>query len=180
VRRTTRGPVAVACALLGLGSVAIAAPPDADRWAGLERSLAEYRRDLDQVRREHGGVRKMPAVPFFLFGMGDRTKLLYRHGVLRDARTTRVVRRWDVARELIAPPAYTVALRTKDGTQVYLQEDEQGVWLAEGGKRVALSRGRVRLPEFAGKRHGPVLRVLHQELPTPWTPPTKGASSTAT
>jgi hypothetical protein len=109
-------------------------------------------------------VRKLPQVSFFLFGMGDRRKLVYQRGVLRDARTGREVRRWNVSEERIVPSVYTVALKAGDGSLVVLVEDEEAVWLEEGGKRTPLTRGHVTLPNFAGQRHAAVLRVLHQEL----------------
>jgi len=150
--------------LLVGSATATAAEPETDRWSDLGKELAAYRKQLDIVRRDHGGVRKLPPVSFFLFGMGDRRKLVYQGGVVRDARTGREVRRWDVKEELIVPPAYTVALETKERGQVLIVEDEEAVWLEEGGKRTALTKGHVALPTFAGHRHAAVLRVLHQEL----------------
>jgi hypothetical protein len=150
--------------LIGAVSATRAAEREEDRWDSLNRQLATYRRDLNAVRGGHGGVRKVPPVPFFLFGMGDRQKLVYRQGALRDARTGREVRRWEMRQDLIVPPAYTVALKTNHGDQVLLVEDQEAVWLEEGGKRSALTTGHVSLPTFTGHRHAPVLRVLHQEV----------------
>jgi hypothetical protein len=159
-------PIVIASVLLLIGSVSAtrAAEPEGVRWDTLNRELATYRRELNAVRGGHGGVRKMPPVTFFLFGMGDRRKLVYRQGALRDARTGREVRRWEIRQELIVPPAYTVALKTNHGDQVLLVEDEEAVWLEESGNRTALTRGHVSLPSFTGHHHAPVLRVLHQEL----------------
>lgn len=150
--------------LVGSATATSAAEPEDDHWGQLGRELAAYRRQLDAVRREHGGVRKLPPVSFFLFGMGGRPKLIYRGGVLSDARTGREVRHWDVRDELIVPSAYAVALETRGGGRVFLVEDEEAVWQVEGGQRTALSKAPVRLPDFAGHRHAAVLRVLHQEL----------------
>jgi len=159
-----RSIVVLSAFLAASGLTARSAEPD--RWATLRKELTTYRSELNAIRSAHGGVRKLPAVPFFLFGMGDRQKLAYRDGVLRDARTGREVHRWAVKRELIVPSAYTVALETRDGGQVFLAEDEQAVWLEEGGKgkRTPLTRGRIALPTFAGHRFASVLRVLHQEV----------------
>jgi hypothetical protein len=159
-------PISVPSVLLLIGTISAtrAAEPKDDHWDYLNRELTTYRRDLDAVRTEHGGERKLPAAPFFLFGMGDRRKLVYRQGVLLDARTGREVHRWKIGQELIVPPAYTVALKTNQGDRVWLVEDEEGVWLEESGNRTALTRGHVSLPSFTGHRHAPVLRVLHQEL----------------
>ena len=131
----------------------------------LRPALAAYRADLDAVRKAHGGARALPAVRFFLFGMGNRRKLIYQDGALRDARTGETLRRWDVAEDLIVPPSYTVGLRTRDGRDVRIVEDEAGVWLVENGHRTALrTESRLSLPTFEGHPHAPVLRVLHQEL----------------
>jgi hypothetical protein len=74
------------------------------------------------------------------------------------------VRRWDVVKEWILPPAYTVVLETKGGGRVTLVEDEEAVGLVENGRKTVLSTSHVTLPSFAGHRHAAVLRVLHQEL----------------
>ncbi len=137
---------------------------EVDRWQTLQRQRDDYRLVLDTVRTEHGGVRKLPAVDFFLFGMGARTKYVYGGGQLTNALTGELVRTWDVTEELIVPPAYTVALRTKTGSCSYLVEDEEGVWIEENGEKTSLSASRVSLPTFADHRLGLVLRVLHQEL----------------
>lgn len=138
--------------------------PAADPWATLAQKRTDYRAALDKVRAGHGGVRKLPAVDFFLFGMGSRTKYLYKAGELRDGLTGQVVRSWPVAEELIVPPLYTVALKTTAGRVVVIKEDEAGVWVEEDGGRKPLSESLVKLPDFAGHPHGLVLRVLHQEL----------------
>jgi hypothetical protein len=46
----------------------------------------------------------------------------------------------------------------------FLSEDEEGLWIEEGGKKDALGTSRVSLPTFADHRLGLVLRVLHQRL----------------
>ena len=78
--------------------------------------------------------------------------------------TGKLVKAWEATEEQIVPPAYTVALRTRTGDFVFITEDEEGVWVEEGGRKDALSTSRVSLPTFAGHRQGLVLRVLHQEL----------------
>jgi hypothetical protein len=45
---------------------------------------------------------------FFLFGMGNRRKLIYRAGKLMDAFTGEVLRRWKVISEAIEPAEYRV------------------------------------------------------------------------
>ena len=121
---------------------------------------------MDAFRREYGGARDLPDVRFFLFGMGQRAKYLYRDGRLSEALSGKVVREWKLESEVILPADYLVAFGTDGGTRVNLVEDEEAVWIESGGGRVALegTRAPVRLPTFAGHRYARVLRVLHQEL----------------
>lgn len=146
--------------VLLLGKPAPAQPSDA-----LDRQLTTYRANLNRLRKAHPNERDMPDLRFYLFGMGDRRKMFYRNGTLKDARTGEVIRQWSVRRERIVPPAYTVALETAEGQTVTIVEDERGVWLTEGkNKRVPLSQSPLKLPDFAGKTYAPILKVLHHEV----------------
>ena len=131
-----------------------------------DRALAEYRAELVACRAAHGGSYDVPDVKFFLFGMGARAKLLYRDGILFDAKSGKELRRWKVKRELIVPPDYAVSIETKDGGTVALREDAEAVWVEQSGQRTTIegTKSVVKLPDFAGKKFPRVLRVLHQEL----------------
>jgi hypothetical protein len=107
---------------------------------------------------------ELPDVSFFLFGMGDRRKLVYKDSVLYDALTRETVREWDTASEDIRPSEYTVVLETKRGNKVVIREDEDGVWLNEQGKQASLTRSELKLPQFNGHKHAKLLRVLHHEI----------------
>ena len=131
-----------------------------------EKALADYRAELATCRAAHGGSYDVPDMKFFLFGMGARTKLLYRDGILFDARSGRELQRWNVRKEIIVPPDYLVSLETEDCATITLREDAEAVWLERGGQRTAVegTKSPVKLPDFAGKKFPRVLRVLHQEL----------------
>jgi acetyl esterase/lipase len=131
-----------------------------------EHRLSEYRAELAEFRNEFGGTRELPEVPFFLFGMGPRTKLLYKDGALTDVASGETVERWNVEKEIILPPDYAVVIDTIDGGRIRVVEDEQGVWVeqSENRRAVAGTDKPVRLPAFADCRYPQVLRVLHQEL----------------
>ncbi len=100
---------------------------------------------------------------FALFGMGHRRKLLYQNFALRDALTGECLRRWEACAERFEPGEYRVTLETPAG-EARIEEDEAGVWLAERGDRIPLTRSPVRLPRFEGHPHAPLLRALHGEL----------------
>ncbi|ADB36446.1 hypothetical protein [Spirosoma linguale] len=129
--------------------------------------LQTYRENLIALRKEHTSQRELPDLKFFLFGMGNRLKLIYRNGRLLNALTGNIEEQWKVKEELIVPSAYLVHLVLADGQIVQILENETGVWLLQPTKRPRLipgTRSRLNLPQFADKRFGPVLRVLHQEL----------------
>ncbi|HYG34953.1 MAG TPA: putative collagen-binding domain-containing protein, partial [Clostridia bacterium] len=72
--------------VLVLDDVAAGFPPPGSeakaRTASIEpsRALIDYRAELDAFRAEYDGVRKMPDVAFFQFGMGLRSKYFFREG----------------------------------------------------------------------------------------------------
>lgn len=115
----------------------------------------------------------LPEPQFFLFGCGGRQKLLYRGGELLDARTGAVLKRWEVDTAVISPAELTVTLTVKaalrqPAQQVMISEDEEGVWLSEGGTRLSLTAAPVKLPRFDDGKHdattAALLRILHHEI----------------
>ena len=129
--------------------------------------LSAYRQNLTELRQRHPNHRELPNLAFFLFGMGNRLKLIYRNGRLLNAYTGNIEEQWLVKEEIIIPSEYTVHLVLTDGQIVQLREDETGVWLLQTGKRPKLipgTRSRINLPRFVTHPFGPVLRVLHQEV----------------
>jgi hypothetical protein len=147
--------------LLGGDALSAAEP---DRWADAVAGRKAYRAVLEKVRKTHGGSYHLPAVEFFLFGMGSRDKFIYADGKLRNALTGKLVREWEVEEQVIAPAEYMVVVRTKGEKTVAVIEDEEGVWVEADGKREALSKGAVKMPDFRKHPYAPALRVLHQEL----------------
>ncbi len=159
------GAICVVQVALAAPASGQSAPAPADA-APAEVQLARYRSDLDAFRKEFGGAHELPDVPFFQFGMGLRTKYLFKNGVLSDARDGAEVRRWNVKQCTIVPPAYLVQMITADGQTIEIREDEQGAWINAGGRREALkgTDKPVRLPSFVDHKYASVLRVLHHEI----------------
>ena len=153
-----------AAAMLGWTLQAQVAPSAAESPATAE--LAKYQAELQTFRKEFGGSQELPDTSFFLFGMGNRTKLLYKAGSLVSATTGKVLQQWPMQSSIIVPPAYSVTLTTASGASIRIVEDEQAVWIEENGGRRALegTRHPVHLPDFQEYHYPQVLRVLHQEL----------------
>jgi len=104
-----------------------------ERAVSSQERLARYRTELDQFRRDFGGAHDLPDQKFFLFGMGLRTKLLYKSGALLNAQSRQIIYQWDVSDEIILPSEYSVVLRTKGGGEVRLVKTrtESGLRRAE-------------------------------------------------
>jgi hypothetical protein len=114
---------------------------------------------------------KVPHPPFFLFGMGNRRKLLYKEGVLYDAITGEMLRSWKAIHEQIIPHEFTVKWQSREGKQYSLQEDETGVCLMVEGTRTYLTGNALQLPDFRGgesglfgNSHSQLMRVLLHEV----------------
>ncbi len=129
-----------------------------------ERLLKSYRDNLDLLRQEHKNIRKMSDIKFFLFGMGDRPKMIYKDGILKDAKTGEVKYRWNVKKEVIVPPEYTVYMENGNGKKVKIQENEKGIYIIEGKKKITLATSKLNLPDFKGEPYAPVLKTLHHEV----------------
>ena len=135
-------------------------------------ALTTYRASLAAWRQQHPNRRILPDLSFFLFGMGDRLKLIYRDGRLINALTGNIEEQWSVKQAVIVPSEYLVALEltgepTGQPQTVQIREDENGVWILQPGKRPKLipgTRSPLILPRFADNPYGLVLRVLHQEV----------------
>jgi len=109
------------------------------------------------------GQARGPALPgsrFFVFGEGDRQKLLYRQGVLSDLKTGDIVWRRPVSGERFCASETAVDVTT-DGKPLRIREDEAGVWL--GNELIAFGT-KINRPRFEGMRHAARLRALHHEL----------------
>jgi hypothetical protein len=114
---------------------------------------------------------KLPHPPFFLFGMGNRRKLLYKGGILYDALTGDMLRSWKPINEHIIPHEYTVKWQTREGKTYTIREDETGVCLLVEGTQTWLTGTPVHLPDFKGEAGGPfgnshahILKVLLHEV----------------
>ena len=103
----------------------------------------------------------------FLFGMGDRTKMLYRDRQLRDIDNDSVILDLSSAeKDVILPDQYKVVAYFGNGDSTVIYEDEEAVWICKGNDESMIegSGSHVVLPSFEGKRYSKVLKVLHQEI----------------
>lgn len=132
---------------------------------GEEPDMSTYDGQLQALRGEYREF-SMTTPRFFLFGMGNRDKFVYRDYQLISLDNDSVVCRIEGAvADSIMPDLYQVAVKTREGLTV-IREDEHGIWMTSPTGNVQLSQRLcpLRLPTFDGMKYGKVLRVLHHEI----------------
>ncbi len=129
-----------------------------------ETSLSKYRQQLALFREEFRSV-EMPDCNFFLFGMGNRTKIIYKNGTLINALTGEIINQWQVNNETIIPNEYMVEIETSKDV-VIICENETGVFIKESGKSHLIpgTNSAIMLPGFTGHRYSEILKVLNHEI----------------
>lgn len=163
--------------LLALPSVWAQSVPPPAPYPNPEAALQLYQSTLVRLRQEYKNQRELPDLKFFLFGMGNRTKYIYRNGRLINALTGNIEEQWHVASEIIVPSEYLVHLKLENGVTVQIREDETGVWILQTlpatkkapartirPRRVRETKSLLNLPRFTDHTFGAVLRVLHHEV----------------
>ena len=128
-------------------------------------SLVNYQNQLKVFRSDFKSV-EQPDVKFFLFGMGNRIKMIYQKGQLYNANDSSIIMKWDVAKELIIPNEYCVQLQLNNGDFVEIQESESGVYIKQEGKADLINgtEFEIHLPSFSNHRYSEILKVLNHEI----------------
>lgn len=131
----------------------------------LVMDLYEYRSELQSFHSEFKYSKYLPESDFYIFGMGNRHKYLYRNGCLTDLTTSEVIDEWNIREDVIVPPDYTVGMVTVSGENVFIIEDGTSIRIEEGNHiRMIESDSGINLPEFENYKYPKVMKVLHQEI----------------
>jgi hypothetical protein len=101
---------------------------------------------------------------FFLFGMGDRRKLLYARGQLVDLFSREVLFTCRPLHERFQPEDYCVHITTDAGENVILCEDQGGIWIRKDRQNIKLAESLINLPDFEAHPYRRELRILHHEI----------------
>ena len=101
-----------------------------------------------------------PESQFFLFGMGDREKYIYKNKSLIRYKDNLCIYSWDGYDEEFIFDEYTVILSKKGEGRVVLFENETGFFVNDQ----CLSKSKINLPTFEGFKYQKQLRILHHEI----------------
>lgn len=97
---------------------------------------------------------------FFLFGMGDREKYIYRNCSLIRYKDNKILYAWNNCTEEFLYDEYTVVLTRGDGEKTVLKETEDGFYIDD--KCICASK--INLPSFEEYKYPKQLRILHHEV----------------
>ncbi len=129
--------------------------------------------DLNKFRVEHDSLRKktsapidLPQIRFFQFGMGNRTKLLYKNGILTNAINGDTIKKWNVKTEIIVPYNYVVHLITTDDKKITIKEDSNYVCIYSKWKNEIIpgTESKINLPDFPDHQYPRIMKVLLHEI----------------
>ena len=137
-----------------------------DRLKVYEEDINEYKREYDNfVKKYKVNVYDVRCDDFFLFGMGNRTKYLYKDGQIINIKTKEVIYNLNVEQELIIPHKYTVAIYTKDKQYLRIFENNDGVFIQKNDKSVLEGTDTyINLYEFSGEQYPNLKKVLYHEI----------------
>ena len=114
-----------------------------------------------------------PEKQFFIFGMGNRDKLIYKEGgELISFETNEVILKLNIITDQFLFDRYMVVIWTKDGKIYKLYENSYGVYLdditdGEINSSKCLTGGDyINLPDFEDYKYPKQLRILHHEILT--------------
>ena len=134
-----------------------------------EDRINKYENQLQELRKEYGTdtyiIRNTKE--FFLFGMGDRRKLIYKDGNITDLRTDEIIYSFDIKKNVIIPNEYEVIVTENDNNIVRIYENEDGVWIEQKGKIESIkgTESKLNLPKFEEYKYSEVMKVvLHETL----------------
>ena len=124
-----------------------------------------YQMQLNNIRSRYKPF-DVGAPHFFLFGMGNRDKFVYKDYQLIDIDNDSIIfHAKEALFDSIIPSKYCVNIGTHEGI-ITIEEDESGIWITQGEdkKQVNSKECKLNLPSFQNFKYGEILRVLHHEL----------------
>ncbi len=110
---------------------------------------------------------------FYIFGMGNREKFIYKEGgSLIKFSTNEVVYTWDVKREKFLYDRYMVVIWANDGTTYLISEDSWGAYIYDITAlyderklvKTLTTSEYINLPDFEDTEYPEQLRILHGEI----------------
>lgn len=129
------------------------------------QEMDSYSAQLSYLQKQYKSF-NAGAPRFFLFGMGNRDKYIYKDFQLISVNNDSIVYHVDNAiTDSIMPSEYCVSIKTTHG-DIKIFENENGIWLAKEDtvNPISINQCYLELPSFNEFKYGKVLKVLHHEI----------------
>ena len=97
---------------------------------------------------------------FYLFGMGEREKYIYKNCSLTRYRDNKIIYAWNRCTEEFIYDEYTVILTNQNGERIVLKENEEGFFVGDK----CLTSSHISLPDFEGFKYNKQLKILLHEI----------------
>ena len=101
-----------------------------------------------------------PEKKFFLFGMGDREKFIYKNHALIRYKDNKIIYAWNCCKDEFFYDEYKVIITKNNGERIVLLENEDGFYVND----ICLTASKINLPTFEGYKYQKHLRILHHEI----------------
>ena len=102
----------------------------------------------------------LPEKKFFLFGMGDREKFIYKNCALIRYIDGKIIYAWNNCTEEFFYSDYKVVLTRSNGECVVLCENEDGFFVDDK----CICSSKINLPSFENYKYAEQLKILHHEI----------------
>lgn len=126
--------------------------------------VEEYKNFIEQYKCTM--YDQIPDTEFYLFGMGNRRKILFRENKLIDIETEEIIEQFDVDKCLIIPNEYTVLIKEKNGKFDKIFETQNGVFISKNGKSNIIEDTNIdiNLYTFDNQTYKNIKKVLYSEI----------------
>lgn len=103
---------------------------------------------------------------FFLFGLGNRKKILFKENSLVDIETKKILYKFDVSNVIVIPNEYMVLLLTKNNEYIKIYENKNGVYIQKNNKSKLIKGTSVKLKlyNFKNQNYKNMKKVLYHEI----------------
>ncbi len=111
-------------------------------------------------------INVFPNIKFYLLGLGDREKLLYKDGKIITIDSGEVIKEFDEDYSLIIPNEMTILIKEKNGNYSKIYENNDGVYI-ESNNEKNLIEGTdkyIKLYNFENEPYQNIKKVLYSEI----------------
>lgn len=139
-----------------------------DKYPDEVYSYINYAKEYDEFISTYNATINydIPNNNFYLFGMGNRKKILFKENKLIDIETENNIKEFNIKDYLIIPNEYTVLIKDKDGKFQKIYENEEGVFIETQNEKILVNGTgiNINLYTFEKQKYQNIKKVLYNEI----------------